>query len=231
MKKSLASVPKAVFLDRDGVINGIVYHEEMGIVDSPFTARQFKLLPRVCKSIQLLRRCRLKIFLVSNQPGLAKRHMSQRTFDQIHRKMTRLLAQGRAPLDGIYYCTHHPQASLKKYRTVCACRKPAPGLFLQAAREWGIRLSQSYLVGDGVTDMQAGKAAGCKTVFVGNWKCDICRVMENHDIRPDGVASDLWEAARQIYQWETQRGAGRVWSGRGMADSARRAVHSPSRFD
>ncbi|OGS01791.1 MAG: hypothetical protein A3G41_04190 [Elusimicrobia bacterium RIFCSPLOWO2_12_FULL_59_9] len=195
---------KAVFLDRDGVINEIVYHSEMGIVDSPFTAQQFQLLPRVAEGIRLLQQSRFKVFVVSNQPGLAKKHFTQETLNQINRKMIRLLKRKEVRLDGIYYCTHHPQAKLKRYRKVCDCRKPEPGLLLGAAREWNIALAESYMIGDGVPDIQAGKAAGCRTVFVGSWKCDICRVMERHEIRPDGVASDLWEAALRILEWEAR---------------------------
>jgi len=119
---------KAVFLDRDGVINELIYHQEQGIIDSPLTIEQFSLLPGVSEAIRKLRETDYKVILVSNQPGIAKGHISQKTFDKIREKMKEELAKDGALLDGEYYCFHHPEAKVEEFRANCECRKPGPGL-------------------------------------------------------------------------------------------------------
>lgn len=184
----------AVFLDRDGVINELVYYEEHGIIDSPFAVGQFRLLPGVTEAVRQLRDDGYKVVLVSNQPGIAKGHMSREAFDRIKERMKKELAKGGACLDGEYYCLHHPEAVVAELRTSCECRKPKPGLLLRAARDFDIDLSNSWLIGDGLTDVLAGKAAGCQTILLGRMKCDVCRLMDDLDARPDGVATHLAEA-------------------------------------
>ena len=189
---------RAVFLDRDGVVNELIYHQEHGIVDSPFIVSQFKLLPGVIEAVRQLRDAGYKVVLVSNQPGVAKGHMSREAFDRIKERMKEELAKGGACLDGEYYCLHHPEAVVAELRANCECRKPKPGLLLQAARDFDIDLSKSWMIGDGLTDVLAGKAAGCQTILLGRMKCDVCRLMDDLDARPDGIATHLAEAVRII---------------------------------
>jgi D,D-heptose 1,7-bisphosphate phosphatase len=189
---------KAVFLDRDGVINSLVYYPDHGIVDSPFSLGQFRILPRVPQAIGALNRLGLKVVVVSNQPGPAKGHFDLATLRSFDLKLQRTLRKVRAHLDATYYCLHHPQARVKKYRQICTCRKPGVGLLLQAARELDIRLSESYMVGDGITDIEAGSRAGCQTVFVGRWKCELCQFVHPSGLHPTFVANDLWEAVKLI---------------------------------
>jgi len=191
-------VMKAVFLDRDGVINELVYYQERGIIDSPFTVEHFRLLPGVGKAIKKLREMGYKIVLVSNQPGIAKGHMSEETLDKIRQKMKEELAKDEAFLDGEYYCFHHPEAKVKRLKANCECRKPKPGLLLQAAQDMDIDLSQSWMIGDGLTDVKAGKGAGCRTILLGRMKCELCRLMDEEEARPDIVISSLMEAAEYI---------------------------------
>jgi D,D-heptose 1,7-bisphosphate phosphatase len=187
-----------VFLDRDGVVNELVYYEEHGIIDSPFTVAQFRLLPGVIKAVQELRDAGYTVVLVSNQPGIAKGHMSREAFNKIKERMKEELTKGGTCLDGEYYCLHHPEAVVAELRANCECRKPKPGLLLQAARDLNIDLSTSCMVGDGLTDVVAGKKAGCRTILLGRMKCDVCRMMDDLDARPDGIATHLTEAARII---------------------------------
>ena len=105
-----------------------------------------------------------------------------------------------AHLDGVYYCLHHPEAVLPEYRVQCDCRKPKPGLLLSAAQALGLSLADSWMIGDGLTDVQTGQVAGCKTIWLGTWKCDVCQLAHEQAIRPDHVAADLSEAARLIAQ-------------------------------
>jgi D-glycero-D-manno-heptose 1,7-bisphosphate phosphatase len=186
---------KAVFLDRDGVINEIVYHKEMGIVDSPFTVDQFKILPDVGKAINNFHDQGFLVIVVSNQPGIAKDHHDMEMFDKIKQKMYSELAKSKAEIDAEYYCFHHPEAKIDKYKKICNCRKPRSGLILDAAKEFDIDLTKSWMIGDGVNDIQAGVAAGCKTILIGRMKCDLCKILEEEDVKPDFVALNLYKAS------------------------------------
>ena len=189
---------KAVFLDRDGVINELIYHPEQGIVDSPFTVEQFRLLPGVGEVIKKLHEMGYKVILVSNQPGIAKGHMSEETFNEIRKRMQEELAKEGASLDGEYYCFHHPEAKVEGFRDNCECRKPKPGLLLQAAKDKDIDLSQSWMIGDGLNDVRAGKEAGCRTILLGRMKCELCRLMDEENARPDAICSNLLGTTKKL---------------------------------
>ena len=189
---------KAVFLDRDGIINELIYYPEQGIIDSPFTVEQFRLLPYVGEAIEKFRDMGYKVVLVSNQPGIAKGNLSEETFKKITRSMKQELAKEGAFLDGEYYCFHHPEAKIERFKANCECRKPKPGLLLQAAKEMDIDLPHSWMIGDGLTDVKAGKDAGARTILVGRMKCELCHLMDKEDARPDAVCSDLLEVAKVI---------------------------------
>ena len=189
---------KAIFLDRDGVINHLVFYSEHGIIDSPYSTAQFKLLDGVCEAINLLHKAGFKVAVVSNQPGMAKGYINRDTFDAIRRKMKDDLAAGGAFLDAEYYCLHHPEASLPEYKVICDCRKPKPGLLIKAAQEMSLDLSASWMVGDNITDIQAGAAAGCKTILLGKAKCEMCRLLDENNTHPDFIASNILEASKII---------------------------------
>ncbi len=191
---------RAVFLDRDGVINSLVYHREQGIIDSPFTVEQFVLITRVSEAIVRFHDMGYKVILVSNQPGIAKGQLTSKTFEKIREKMKEELLEEGASLDGEYYCLHHPQAEIAQLRVNCECRKPKPGLLLQAAGDMDIDLSQSWMIGDGLTDVQAGKKAGCRTILLGRMKCELCHLMDIEDARPDAITSNLKEAAQFVFE-------------------------------
>jgi D-glycero-D-manno-heptose 1,7-bisphosphate phosphatase len=115
---------RGVLLDRDGVLNSLVYHQEAGVIDSPFTRAQFHLLPRVPAAIRLLNAMGLRVAIVSNQPGIAKGHLKPKTLEWFNRT---LIAQVRAAgghIDAMCYCLHHPQAIVPSLRRRCQCRKP-----------------------------------------------------------------------------------------------------------
>ena len=189
---------KAVLLDRDGVINSLVYHQEAGIIDSPFTPAQFKLIPGVPKAIKLLNDLGLRVAVVSNQPGIAKGHLKRETLKVFDRIMLSLVRAEGGRIEHIYYCLHHPEARVATLRKRCKCRKPETGLLRKAATELQVRLKDCYMIGDGISDLLAGTRAGCRTIFVGRWKCEICQFTEAPHTRPAFVAKDLWEAAQLI---------------------------------
>jgi D-glycero-D-manno-heptose 1,7-bisphosphate phosphatase len=188
---------RAVFLDRDGTLNKLVYYEDHGVVDSPFLPSQLSLMPGAAKAMAILRKKGFLLVLASNQPGVAKGNMKKKDFAAIDRKLDRLLAEGGARLDAKYYCPHHPNAKLAAFRKKCACRKPKAGMLFEAAKAHGIDLKRSYMVGDGINDAKAGRAAGCKTVFVGHFKPELWKYFKGGK-RPGIVAKNLLEAARKI---------------------------------
>ena len=192
------SASRAVFLDRDGVINELVYFPEIGLIDSPLNPEQFKLLPDVGKGIRALNELGFKVVVVSNQPGIAKGKMIEELFEKIRLKMKRDLERESARIDGEYYCFHHPNAIVEKYRANCDCRKPRAGLFLRAASDLGLDPSKSFCVGDNLTDIEAAKTAGCTTILIGELKCDTCRLMDQQNTHPDFVAENLIKAVNII---------------------------------
>lgn len=189
---------KAIFLDRDGIVNELVFNPEHGLFDSPYTAGQYKLVNGICHAINKFRKAGFKVAIVSNQPGVAKGYITMEQFENIRKKMVSDLAEGKATIDGEYYCFHHPDASVPEYRIACNCRKPKPGLLLKAARDWKLDLSQSWMIGDNITDIQAGSAAGCKTVLIGKAKCEVCRLLDEKGVHPDLITQDIIEASNII---------------------------------
>ncbi len=197
---------RGVFLDRDGVINAMVYDPDHGIIDSPTNLNQFRLLPGAGEAIKGIKEMGFLAVVISNQPGIAKDKFSLEILQAIDKKMKEELAQFGAHLDKIYYCFHHPEAIKKEYRKNSSYRKPNPGLLLKAAEELKIDLTSSYMIGDGLTDVQAGKRAGCKTILLGRLKCDLCKMMEDLEAKPDLIASDLSEAVKLIEKVEGEQG-------------------------
>ncbi len=176
----------------------MVYRADFGLIDSPANPDEFELLPGVAQAVRQLNHLGFLAVVVSNQPGIAKGKFTPALLDATTGKMHAALAQGGARLDAVYYCLHHPQAVTPAYRQACECRKPRPGLLLQAARDLRIDLAASYLVGDGVSDVAAGQAAGVKTLFVSSRKCYVCSELARQDIRPDFVVPDLPRAAELV---------------------------------
>ncbi len=191
---------RAIFLDRDGSINGMIYNPEFGLVDSPQNPQQFQLLPGAAEAIRLINEMGFLAVVVSNQPGIAKGKSTPALMQAMTEKMHQQLAENGARLDAVYYCLHHPEAVLEEYRVACNCRKPKPGLLQKAATELGVDLQASFMIGDGLTDVLAGKAVGCTTIFLGNRKCEICGMMEELGAWPDFQAPNLLEAARLIHR-------------------------------
>lgn len=162
--KNLKKKQKAVFLDRDGTINK--YIGFLRNIDD------FELLPGVAEAIKEINASGYLAIVATNQPVIARGEISLAELETIHNKMETLLGQEGAYLDAIYYCPHHPHKGYvgerPEYKIDCACRKPKPGMLLQAARDFNIDLSRSWMVGDGENDVKAGQAAGCKTALIGS---------------------------------------------------------------
>ena len=156
--KNLHNKQKAFFLDRDGVINkhiGFLRHID-----------DFELIDGVSDAIKHINQSGYLAIVVTNQPVIARGEVTWDELHEIHRKMETLLGKDGAYIDGLYICPHHPDKGFDgerpEYKFDCDCRKPKPGLLLQAAQDFNIDLSQSYMIGDNSTDIEAGQNAGCK---------------------------------------------------------------------
>jgi D-glycero-D-manno-heptose 1,7-bisphosphate phosphatase len=182
---------KAVFLDRDGVLNDLEYNPEEGRVGSPLSAKQLRIFPYAGESVRRIRELGFKAILVSNQPGVAKRQFAYSELERMKEKIRKELAKHECSLDAEYYCLHHPDALVHKYRLDCDCRKPKPGLLFRAAKENGVNLSNSFFVGDALVDVKAGRAAGCKTILLGHLTTFLSRMIESEDARPDFMLPSL----------------------------------------
>lgn len=190
---------KAVFLDRDGTVC-----EEVGYVNH---IDRLRLYPWAAAAIRRLNLARLKVVVVTNQSGVARGFFPESLVLECHEKLKRELAASRAIVDGFYYCPHHPAGTVADYRIDCACRKPRLGMMERAARDLGLDISGSYVVGDKYTDVQMAQRAGARAVLVlsgygmGEWE------YHRHEWPrpPDHVAPELSSAVDWILG--EQRGA------------------------
>ena len=195
---------RAVFLDRDGVINAMVYNTEFGLVDSPANPREFILLPRVPEAIRAINSLGFLAVVISNQPGIAKGKFSESLLEAMTHQMISELAAHGSRIDSVYYCYHHPEGVIDAYRKICDCRKPKPGMLLRAAQELDIAVDQSYFIGDGITDMQAGQEAGTTNLLVyPSSKCYICEELIRHHVQPHYIVASLHDGVKLIQQVET----------------------------
>ncbi len=163
-KRNLRNKQKAIFLDRDGTINKYV-----GFLRD---INQFELIDGASDAIKKVNHSEYLCIVITNQPVIARGEVTIDELNEIHNKMQTLLGNDGAYIDGLYYCPHHPDRGFVgeriEYKIECSCRKPKPGLILQAAKDFNIDLSQSWMIGDGKNDVLCGKNAGCKTALIGN---------------------------------------------------------------
>jgi len=185
----------AVFLDRDGVVI-----EEVNYLSSP---SQVRLLDGAAEAIARLNRLAIPVVVVTNQAGVAHGHFPQSRIDEVHRHLDALLAEHGARVDCYEYCPHHPAAAMADYRVACECRKPAPGMLLRAAAACGLDLGRSWLVGDKLSDLEAGLRAGCRVVLVrtGYGRQTEASLDRLAPARVE-VAADLAEAVEKCIQHE-----------------------------
>lgn len=171
---NLKNRQKAIFLDRDGTINKMV-----GFITKP---EQFELLPGVAKAIKAINKSGYLAIVITNQPVIARGDCTFEQLQTIHNKMETELGKEGAFVDAIYVCPHHTDKGFSgerpEYKCDCDCRKPKPGLLLQAAKDFNIDLSQSYMIGDSDRDVKAGKNAGVKeAIKVENLLTDISDII------------------------------------------------------
>jgi D-glycero-D-manno-heptose 1,7-bisphosphate phosphatase len=158
----------AVFFDRDGVIVELVWDPVDASFESPNVEEDVSLVPGAADAIRRIRSLDYRTVVVSNQPAAAKGKASHDDLRGAHERVVRLLAERGVAIDDYRYCLHHPDATDPELAMVCECRKPKPGLLLQAAADLDIDLSRSWMIGDSNVDAEAGRRAGCRTILVEN---------------------------------------------------------------
>mgnify|MGYP003575267786 CR=1 FL=1 len=184
---------KAVFLDKDGtLIPDIPYNVNPGLIT---------IQEEAIEGLQLLQEHRYLLIIVSNQSGVAKGYFKEEDLQAVSQSIKDLLKQHYIALDGFYYCPHFPKATIGEYGISCQCRKPEPGLLIKAAKDLKIDLTQSWMIGDILNDVEAGKRAGCKTILIDNgneteWVLNQVRT-------PDFKVSTINQAAQYIVNFSS----------------------------
>lgn len=190
----------AVFVDRDGVINEIVWNDDIEQLDSPMKVSQFSFLPDVVSALRIFKEKGYYIFIVTNQPGAAKGKTDLKTLYDINTYMIDGLAEEGVEIDDLFMCPHYPkEMALTKEKFLikkCNCRKPEPGLIYRAMRKYSIDMQGSFMIGDSCSDVVAGSSVGLMTIFIGDLKCDLCKKLGN--ISPTYIAKDLFDAAQIV---------------------------------
>jgi D-glycero-D-manno-heptose 1,7-bisphosphate phosphatase len=179
---------RAVFVDRDGTII-----EDTGYISS---SKEVSFIPGSIAAVKRLNQAGFQVIVITNQSGVARGIFSEDRLQTVDKHIQKHVLSGGAHIDAFYYCPHHPEHGVYPYRQACECRKPEPGLIKKAAREHQIDLSRSFMVGDHSCDIQAGKKAGVRTVFVltGHGSREKEKLAE----RPDHTAANLSAAVDWI---------------------------------
>jgi len=181
-----------ILLDRDGVLNQLVIDPEQGTVDSPMVPRQVQMVPKAAEAVRRLNRAGYGVAIVSNQPSAAKRKTTLKNLHAVHKRILNLIRKRGGEILSSHLCFH-------KAEDRCSCRKPRTGLLKEAFRQNpGYERRASWLIGDNLPDIQAGKTIGVKTVFLAAHKCDTCQVALRRHLRPTLWADDLWRAVDKI---------------------------------
>lgn len=186
----------AVFLDRDGVLI-----EDINLL----TRRdQVRVCRRAPEALKALHASGYQLFVVTNQTIVARGLATEQDVEELNSFIGELLLEkSGCKIEHFYYCPHHPEATLPEYRIKCECRKPRPGMLLQAAREYNLDLSASFMVGDRISDIVAGHKAGCRTILVETGMHQAHPIISDAmdlSIKPDFVCTDLYEASRIIIE-------------------------------
>lgn len=185
---------KVVFLDRDGTIN-----EEVNYLYRP---EDFRFLPGVPQALKMLTDAGFKLIVVTNQAGVARGYYTEEDIKSLHSYVNRLLEPYGTGIQGFYYCPHHPEYGLGRYKRDCLCRKPGIGLFQQAESDTPVDKEHSYMIGDKLLDIQAGSRYGVTSILVGTGYGTEHRRQAAEAPYYDYFAENLTEAARWILQKE-----------------------------
>jgi len=182
------------------VINPPVGLDEFGGTESPLRFEDFRIFPWTAAAIKILNGLGYYIFVATNQPAVAKEKMTILELENMHFHLTYWVRSEGGIIDKIYACLHHPDPMQVKVLALladCDCRKPKPGMLLQAANEFGVDLKKSWMIGDTWKDIEAGQAAGCRTILIRNEIDNAGKILNS-----DFTAENLLEAAKIIEREE-----------------------------
>lgn len=185
----------AIFLDRDGVVNEGVPDPDSGMAESPLHRRDVRLTPEVGAPLRMLSNAGFALVCVSNQPAAAKGKVTLGELIDIHERVLELLGEEGVRLDAWRLCPHHPDGVVAELAGPCACRKPGPGMLLDAAKQLALELDASWMMGDTDSDVAAGRAASCRTALI---EYPPTAHKRAHAATPDVLASNLHDAAAQL---------------------------------
>lgn len=187
-------LPKAIFLDKDGtLIENVPYNVDPDKIQLTYGALD---------GLKMLQNAGFMLIIVTNQSGVAYGRFTEQDLAPVHEKIAQLLDQAGIHLAGFYYCPHHPDGKIEAYRKSCFCRKPSPGLLFQAAREHNINLAGSWIIGDILNDMEAGRRADCRTILIDNGNETEWKLTTNR--RPHYTVKNLHEGAQLILNEESR---------------------------
>lgn len=182
---------RAIFLDRDGTII-----EERGYICD---LSQSEIFPFAAEAVRLMKKNGFRVMGITNQSSIARGICTVSQVEGIHREITDFLAAAGAVMDRFYYCPYHVDGVVAKYRKKSDLRKPSPGMILQGAKDFDIDLSRSYMMGDDLIDIEAGKNAGCRTVLVLTGKGrEMKEKLAERNIKPDLIAENILTAIKEI---------------------------------
>jgi D-glycero-D-manno-heptose 1,7-bisphosphate phosphatase len=188
-------VRPAAFLDRDGVLNELIADPVSGAAESPLRVEDVRLIPGAAAAAAQLAHAGYVLVCVSNQPAAAKGRVPLAQLLAVHDRVSELLEREGVTFAAARLCLHHEQAVVPRLAGPCACRKPAPGMLLDAAGALGLDLARSWMVGDTDADIAAGRAAGCRTLLIGNPASAHKRLQV---IKPDLIARSLADGYPKI---------------------------------
>ncbi len=183
---------KALFVDRDGVLNKMVHYSHGW--DSPQKPEDVQLVTGIADVISWANKRNILVIEISNQPGVAKAKMTQEIADAIESRVHELLREQNALIDATYICPHHPDAKVESLRLHCDCRKPKAGLFFKVSKDLDIYLSGSIFIGDKNTDVEAGRTAGTKTILFFHTDDEIEKIEALKTCAPDYQIVDMNES-------------------------------------
>lgn len=185
----------AVFLDRDGVILELPNYNSDGKLSFITSKEEIKFIENSVEAIKKLKDSKIFTIVISNQPQIARGLISKKCAEEINLEINKLLKKEGIEIDAFYFCPHHPTKGKGEYTKDCNCRKPNPGMLLEAAKKYRLDLSKSYMVGDRISDIKAGNLAGCKTIGVKTgYSCED----GFNDAEPDKMSEDLYGAVKII---------------------------------
>ena len=202
-QKPLGSHPgsrlhRAVFLDKDGTL----------IEDKSYNVNpaDMHLTFGAADGLRMMHDLGYRLIVISNQSGVARGYFTEAALEQVEWRLRELLAEIRIPLDGFYYCPHHPDGVIAEYAVTCDCRKPAPGMLFRAAHEHSIDLKISWVIGDILDDVQAGKRAGCRAILIDHEN----ETADTPERTPHYRVDNLQQAAERILEENLKEGGLRL---------------------